>query len=122
MRQNVAMRCANKRVLTDGQKHQQIGEQHHTTPHQRESLRFTASHEGKRFHLENGFANESGSKEVPERHEEMATADATQVECSIGPSCQNQNSHKAMPASQMPTLFPQVIDGGVTEGGRGWGG
>lgn len=49
--------------------------------------------------LEKGFANESCPKEVPEGHEEVATADATQVKGCIGPSSQYEDAHKPMPAS-----------------------
>ena len=32
---------------------------------------------GRLAYLQNGFTNEGGSKEIPERHQEMAAADAT---------------------------------------------
>ena len=32
------------------------------------------------MHLDNGFPNESGSKESPERNQEVATGDTSQVE------------------------------------------
>ena len=48
-------------------------------------------------HLEQGFANERGAKEVPERHEEVAAADAAQIESSVGPRSQDKDADKAMP-------------------------
>lgn len=50
--------------------------------------------------LQQGFANEGGPKEVPERHQKVATANATQVKSCIGPSCQYEDAHKPMPVQQ----------------------
>lgn len=53
------------------------------------------------LHLDKHFANECGSKKVPEGHEEVAAADAAQVKGSIGPSSQQQDAIEAMPAQHM---------------------
>ena len=49
-------------------------------------------------YLDEHFADERGPEEVPKRHEEVAAANATEVKGSIGPSSQQQDTVKAMPA------------------------
>ena len=57
------------------------------------------------LYLDKHFANECGSKETPEGHEEVAAADAAQVKGSIGPSSQQQDAIEAMPAQHMQTCI-----------------
>ena len=48
-------------------------------------------------YLDEYFANEGGSEEVPEGHQEVATADSTQVKGSVGPGSKQQYAVEAMP-------------------------
>ena len=50
-------------------------------------------------HLDEAFADERGPKELPERHEEVAAADAAEIKGRIRPGSQHQDADKAVPAN-----------------------
>lgn len=50
-------------------------------------------------YLGKGLAAESGTKKYPERHQEMATADAAQIKECVRPGCQQEDAPEAMPVN-----------------------
>ena len=54
-------------------------------------------------HLDEAFAYERGPEELPERHEEVAAADAAEIKGCVRPGSQHQDADEAVPANAKHT-------------------